>query len=107
MQEEFESADVRFLLPHQAEMLPPNTFDLFLNISSLQEMRPEQIEAYFKLIDRLTKGFFYTKQWVESVNEADGVKIKWSDYPVPARWLELYSRSPQVQTRFFEAMYRI
>lgn len=107
VREEFEAADVRFLLPHQAGLLPPKRFDLFLNISSLHEMRPEQIGAYFGLIDRLTGGYFYTKQWEDTVNAADGVRIRRSDYPVPASWRALYARRARVQTRFFEAMYEV
>ena len=105
VKDEFEAAEIAFLLPHQAAMLPPKSFDLFINISSLHEMTPTQIAAYFGLIDRLTKGYFYSKQWFVSENPADGVRIKHDDYPVPTHWRELYLRRARVQTAFFEAMY--
>ncbi len=104
---EFLNSDVAFLLPHQAEMLPPKTVDLFVNISSLQEMTREQIHAYFRLIDRLTRGFFYSKQWLVSRNPADNITITAEDYPVPPNWRELYHRKAKVQSYFFEAMYEI
>ena len=107
VEDEIEAAEIVFLLPHQAAMLPPKSFDLFINISSLHEMRPEQIAAYFDLIDRLTKGYFYSKQWFVSENPHDGLRIRQDDYPVPAHWRELYSRPARVQTAFFEAMYAI
>ncbi|HUI44493.1 MAG TPA: putative sugar O-methyltransferase [Nitrospirota bacterium] len=52
VESEFNAADIVFLLPHQAEMLPAKIVDLFINISSLHEMKIDQIHAYFKLIDR-------------------------------------------------------
>jgi putative sugar O-methyltransferase len=55
VEKEFNDADIAFLLPHQAEMLPEKGVDLFINISSLHEMMIDQIHAYFKLIEKLTR----------------------------------------------------
>jgi putative sugar O-methyltransferase len=107
VREEFEASDIRFLLPHQAEMLPDNSVDLFLNISSLHEMTREQVSAYFRMIGRLTRGRFYTKQWMEGRNGADKVWLRPGDYPVPVTWRELYMRPAEVQTNFFEALYDV
>lgn len=107
VEKEFNNADIAFLLPHQAEMLPKKNVDLFINISSLHEMKIDQIHAYFILIEKLTKGFFYTKQWWVSHNPADGITITPKDYPVPANWEQLYLRKAKVQTYFFEAMYSL
>lgn len=102
---ELEEADLVFLLPHQAALLPKKSVDLFINISSLHEMTLNQIDAYLKLVDRLTSGFFYTKQWFVSRNPSDNLTIRHTDYPIPAHWRELYLRPAKVQTTFFEAMY--
>jgi len=107
IEKEFESSDICFLLPHQAEVLPRKYFDLFINISSLHEMKMDQIQTYFKLIDRLTRGCFYSKQWLVSNNPDDGTKITEGDYPVPPTWRELYHRTAKVQVSFFEAMYAL
>jgi putative sugar O-methyltransferase len=107
VENEFLESDIVFLLPHQAEMIPSKCTDLFVNISSLHEMKPAQIGAYFKLIDKVTKGYFYTKQWFVSHNAADGLIITPADYPVPATWEQLYFRKVKVQMRFFEAMYKL
>jgi len=107
VEKEFNDADIVFLLPHQAEMLPAKSADLFINLSSLHEMKIDQIHAYFKLIDKLTKDFFYSKQWWVSHNPADGLTITPKEYPVPQNWKQLYLRSAKVQTYFFEAMYAI
>jgi len=105
--DEFQAADLAFLLPHQAEMLPRKSVNLFLNISSLHEMTPDQIQAYFRLIDNLTRDYFYSKQWIVSHNPHDGVVIRQADYPIPAGWRQLYSRTAKVQEKFFEAMYAV
>jgi len=107
VEREFQDCDVAFLLPHQAELLPDKSIDLFINISSLHEMKIEQIHAYFKLIDRLTHGYFYTKQWFESRNPVDGITVTPGDYPVPDQWRQIYHRTARVQTYFFEALYAI
>ena len=107
VEREFNEADIAFLLPHQAETLPEKSVDLFINISSLHEMRMDQIHAYFKLIEKLTRGYFYTKQWWVSHNPADGITITPKDYPVPANWNQLYLRKAKVQAYFFEAMYAL
>lgn len=107
VREEIENASIVFLLPHQAKMLPKKCIDLFINISSLHEMKQEQINEYFKLIDRLTKNLFYSKQWLLSKNSFDGIVIKKDDYPVPSNWQMIYNRKPKVQVHFFESMYKI
>ena len=106
-QREIFEADCAFLLPHQAAQLPAKTFDLAINISSLQEMTMEQVQAYIALIDRLTRGFFYTKQWMVSRNPHDRIVIRHDDYPIPSAWRTLFDRRAPVQTSFFEAMYAI
>ena len=107
VKEEFQDADIAFLLPHQVELLPKKKIDLFINISSLHEMKMEQIHAYFKLIDSMTTGFFFTKQWLVSRNPADGIVVTAEDYPIPNNWRQLYHRTSKVQSYFFEAMYAI
>lgn len=105
VREEYEAADLAFLLPHQAEMLPEKSFDLFVNISSLHEMTRAQVAAYLALAGRLTRGYFYSKQWWVGRNTYDEA-IRADEYPYPPRWERLYLRPAKVQTEFFEAMYR-
>jgi len=104
---EFQASDIAFLLPHQAAMLPAKCMDLFLNISSLHEMTLDQIRAYFRMIDFLTRGYFYSKQWKVSENSHDKIVVREADYPVHPHWRELYHRQARVQVAFFEAMYAI
>jgi putative sugar O-methyltransferase len=104
---EFDAADLIFLSPAQVELLPPKIFDGFLNICSLQEMKPEQIQNWFRHIDRLCRGWFFTKQYKESVNPFDGVVVRKTDYPVPSNWSTVFDRDNPGNTSLFEAMYKL
>jgi putative sugar O-methyltransferase len=103
---DFEGSRIRFLAAHQIELLPPDQFDLFVNISSLHEMTREQIANYLKQIDRLCRGSFYSKQWRVSRAKENGFTIKESEYPIPSNWKEVFHRQHQIQRMFFEALYR-
>ena len=104
---EFEQSRIQFLMPHQIELLPKDYFDLFINISSLHEMTREQIKNYIKQINRLCKGYFYTKQWRKSRTK-DNLFIKEEEYPIPRSWkvINKSDRHP-IQSMFFDALYRI
>jgi len=105
VREEFEAAEMAFLMPTQVERLPDGSADLFLNISSLQEMTLPQIRYYVGQIERLLRpgGYFYLKEWKEFANKHDGMIVRAEDYPV-TDWTKLFWRTARVQTRFFEAL---
>ena len=105
IKEEYENADIVFLMPHQLELLPDNSIDLFINISSLHEMRMDQIRYYFKVMEKLTRKYFYTKQWKETTIPYENVVIRQEDYPVDQNWRQIYARECKVQDLFFEALY--
>ena len=107
VREEFENADIIFLTPNQLEMLPDQSVDLFLNISSLHEMRLDQIRYYFGEIERLTRHYFYFKQWKETTVPFENETIRESDYPVRDHWKLVYRQQCEVQHKFFEALYAL
>jgi putative sugar O-methyltransferase len=104
---ELERAQIVFLTPNQLDLVAPLEASLFLNVSSLHEMRPEQIKHYLGRVGVHCRGYFYSKQWLHSVNRRDGVEIRREDYPIPASWTPVFDRRHPVQTGFFEAMYRL
>ena len=107
IKKEFESARIQFLMPHQIELLPKKQFGLFITVSSLHEMRRDQIRNYLKHINRLTKGYFYTKQWQQS-HTVDNQNIKEHQYPVPGKWKAVLKNSPHpIQRMFNDAIYKI
>lgn len=105
--DEFERAQIAFLTPNQLEKIPALRADLLINVSSLHEMRREQIAHYFQLFEQHCDGFFYTKQWLRSVNSFDDLVVRREEYPVPPTWTTVFDRVHPVQTRFFEALYRL
>lgn len=108
IKDEWEKAQIRFLEPQQIELLPAPQFNLFINISSLHEMTMRQIQNYFDIIGGYTVGYFYTKQWLKSINKQDKIVINYNDYPKPIiGWEEIYFRKCKVQSLFFEQMYKI
>jgi putative sugar O-methyltransferase len=104
---EFESSRIRFVSANQIEKLPNKSADLFLNISSLHEMTYAQITNYLQEIDRLTHGFFYTKQWRRSIAKENGFVIRQGEYPIPKNWKTIFDHQHPIQRMFFEANYQI
>ena len=108
VQAEFEEARLGFLTPNQLMTIPPYGAGLFINVSSLHEMRPEQISQYLDQVGLHCRGgYFYTKQWRRSTNPHDRVVIRRDEYPIPSDWETVFDRIHAVQTRFFAALYRV
>ena len=105
--DEFESSKVCFLTPDQLEHLPAKYFDLFITISSLQEMKMELVSLYISLIDRLTGGYCYVKQWREWHNPVDDLTVGYRDYPIPLSWRRIFARRHAVQSGMFEALWEV
>lgn len=105
--DEFNSADIVFLLPHQADFLAKKSVDYFINISSFHEMTKPQVSKYFELIERITRGYFYTKQWNSFINTRDEITIRKEDYPYIKSWTNIYSKTPLTHPLFFEALFKI
>ena len=105
--DELDDASIVFLTPNQLELLPDDYADLFINISSLHEMRMDQIRYYFGEISRLTRKYFYFKQWKETTVPFENETIRESDYPVPGDWRLIHRRQCAVQHKFFEALYEL
>ena len=107
VREEMEDSSIIFLTPNQLELLPDKSVDLFLNISSLHEMRMDQIRYYFGEIARLTRKYFYFKQWQETTVPFENETIREADYPVPDEWILINRQQCEVQHKFFEALYEL
>ena len=107
VRDEFAEAAIIFLTPNQLELLPDKSVDLFVNISSLHEMRMDQIRYYFGEIDRLTRRYFYFKQWKETIIPLENETITEADYPIREDWRLINRQQCKVQTYFFEALYEL
>lgn len=107
VEQELGAADIVFLTPNQLDLLPSLKGELFINVSSLHEMVQAQIDRYFEVIAEHTSGWFYSKQWIKSLNSADEVVIERNQYPVRRDWTSVFDRVHPVQTAFFEALYKL
>lgn len=107
VESEVEDSDICFFMSNQIEMLPQKTIDITICISNLHEMTKDQIHHYFKQIDRLTHGTFYTKQWMRSIAKENGFTISRDEYPVPSHWTQQFNVRHPIQSWFFEAGYDI
>jgi putative sugar O-methyltransferase len=78
---EIDQYDIVMITPNQTSIIPDRSVDLTINIASMQEMKKENINAYFDMMDRTTKpkGYFFTINRVEKV--MDGELIRFSEYP--------------------------
>ena len=94
-----------FLEPQQLEKLPDDYADLMLTVSTLHEMRADQILHYLHVVDRLCGGAFYSKQWRRFYNDLDDITPTRETYPIPLRWSLVFERSALVPRTFFEALY--
>ena len=100
--EELAQADIAFFTPNQLEMFPDHYFDAFATISSLHEMRREQIDHFLRLMAIKTWDMLYIKQYRHYANPYDGLHIKRSDYKLPPEWSVVMKRSDVLNPGFFE-----
>ncbi len=105
--EELSECRFAFFASSQLEKFPANYFNLFINVCSLMEMRVDSINYFFREIDRVTQGHFYTKQWLVQNNRQDGIVIEKDDYPVPAAWTNRLDSIDPINKRLFQQVWEI
>jgi|APSaa5957512535_1039671.scaffolds.fasta_scaffold01684_1 putative sugar O-methyltransferase len=105
--DEFYESEICFLLSTQVEKLPANCVDLAINISSLHEMRMDQIHYWLERLFVLTRagGHLFLKQWKRAEVPGEDLIIMEPDWPV-GNWHKVFWRNSAVQVRFFEALLR-
>jgi len=105
VREEFENAHFVFLTPNQLEMVPDGTFDVSIAISSLHEMRVDQIDNYLRLMQRKTTEAVYIKQWLNFQNPVDKITLSHSAYDLDSTWRCMLRHVDPVQDLFFESVW--
>jgi putative sugar O-methyltransferase len=105
----FPKERLNFIAADNIDQIAVNSISLAVSISSLQEMRSDQIELYIALTDRVIckGGVIYLKQWTEWKNPLDNFVARFSNYPIPHRWRLLFREAAPVQTKFTQAAWRI
>lgn len=105
--EELSECKFAFFSSNQLEKFPDNYFNLFINVCSLMEMRVDTINYFFRQIERVTSGFFYTKQWLLQNNREDDIVIEKDDYPVPLDWKNLHDSIDPINKRLFQELWEV
>src|SRR5262245_3804551 len=105
IESELLRADLAFFTPNQLAKFPPRYFDVFATISSVHEMRRDQISHYMTLMGRTTRRALYLKQQKDYVNPVDNLVIGKNDYPLPAGWSDSHERFDLINPGFFERIY--
>ena len=80
--------------------IPDGHFDLVINVSSFDEMRPEVVADYFGFIRRACSGWMYLQGYEGS--RASGHRIGLKEFPYGRDWAEVSSRQDPVERRFGE-----
>jgi putative sugar O-methyltransferase len=103
---EFEAADIVFLMPHQLEAIDKADVDVCIAIDCLHEMTQDRVEYYFRQASRLAHNIYF-KCWLNTSEPADGIRWSADTYPVPPGWRKAYQRTCAVPAEYFEAYFHI
>ncbi len=86
IESELNKSRFAFFTANQIELMPDGICDLFINMNSLMEMRPEQIKNFLHHIGRLTQRSFLSRQWVSWRNPVDGNTVGKGDFALGPGW---------------------
>jgi len=106
VRQELDSCDIAFFTANQMTLFPEKYFDLILSISTLPEMRPDQVSLYLDLFGQLSSGYIYLKQWISWINPLDGTDIKIEDYLMRGSWDLVLDRIDPINPRFFNRVWQ-
>ena len=104
--EEFQNADLVFLMPDQINKIPNESAEFFLAIDCLHEMKKERVDFYFDQAQRISK-YFYYKCWINTYVAPDEVYHLKDTYPVKPNWQQLFMTDCEIPSGFFHAMHKI
>jgi putative sugar O-methyltransferase len=99
-------AKVVFLTANQIRQFPDRYFDVVASISTLPEMRPDQVELYLSLFGKLAKGAIFLKQWKSWRNDADGLALSRSDIDFGSSFSLEMDRIDPVNAQFYNRVWR-
>jgi putative sugar O-methyltransferase len=106
VKDELSRTDIAFFTPNQLTKFPSGYFDVSVAISSMHEMRHDQIRHYMALLGRTTRYALYLKQQKGYVNPVDNLVIGKDDYPIPFGWAPTNERFDLINPGFFERVYQ-
>jgi putative sugar O-methyltransferase len=106
VQEEIDRASVALFTANQIRKFPDNYFDVMVSISTLPEMRQDQVDLYLAEFQRLSRGHIFLKQFKAWKNPSDGTDLSIDSYRLHPDWQLVLDRSDPVIPCFFNRAWR-
>jgi hypothetical protein len=94
-----------FHLPYAFQDIPDDSLDLCMNVSSFDEMLPEQVMSYLELIDRKCSGWLYLKGYASRSGQDSRRPWGLRQFPYPSRWRLAFERMDTVSPNFIERIF--
>jgi len=101
IRDELKESRFAFFTANQIEKMPDDHFQLFINTTSLMEMRFDQIRNYLNQIDRITTKAFFSRQFIKWKNQLDGIAIDRDTFSMNHRWTLSLDRVDDIHPDFF------
>ncbi len=105
IESELQGCRFAFFTPNQIELIPDDAFDLFINMNSLMEMRPDQVRNFLNQIDRLTTRAFLSRQWLKWRNPDEGHSLSKEDFALSKRWRVALDQIDDIFPEFFNQVW--
>jgi len=106
VREELEKSDVAFFSANQIKKFPSRYFDIILSISTLPEMKLEQVKLYIDIFQNLSARYIYLKQWKIWKNPIDGTDLGINDYLNNKDWSLKMDREDPINPLFFNRVWK-
>ena len=106
MQDEIDRASVALFTANQIRKFPDDYFDVMVSISTLPEMRQDQVDLYLAEFQRLSLGHIFLKQFKAWKNPSDGTDLTIDSYRLHPDWQLVVDRSDPVIPCFFNRVWR-
>ena len=105
VEEEMARASIVLLSPNQIRKFPDGYFDVMLSISSLPEMRKDQVDLFLAEFQRLSRAHIFLKQFISWKNPSDGTDLTADSYRFGSDWRLTLDRTDPVIPFFFNRVW--
>ena len=105
VQDEIDRASVALFTANQIRKFPDDYFDVMVSISTLPEMRQDQVDLYLAEFQRLSRGHIFLKQFKAWKNPSDGTDLTIDSYRLHPDWQLVVDRSDPVIPCFFNRVW--
>ena len=105
IKDELARCKVAVFTANQIRKFPDTYFDVMLSISSLPEMRPDQVDVYLAEFNRLARSHIFLKQFAAWKNPSDGTDLTADSYNFGNDWRVTLDRTDPVIPLFFNRVW--